>query len=104
MPWSHHITQWNTLTTDNTASSQLYQTLSNYTDVHRRHSSTALTMTAHSYIRLSLVKAELMREGLFSLSCKLSYRSDGCSLNVKPGMRCWSLTFRPGDTPGHSRH
>ena len=43
-------------------------------------------------------------KGGIVLSCKLSYRSDGCSLNVKPGMRCWSLTFRPGDTPGHSRH
>ena len=64
MPWSHRRAG-RQLTT--VVSSQLYQTLSNYTDVHRRHPSTALTMTAHSYIRLSLVKANLMGRELFSL-------------------------------------
>ena len=49
--------------------------------------------------------------GRIVLSCKSSDRWDRtggvrmseCQTRL-PGMRCWSLTFRPGDTSAHSGH
>ena len=86
----HHGHQWNCLTTDNTVSSQLYQTLSNYT---ARPSITALTPLWHVTTLTETGQGWSEERGLFSVVNSLIGQTglDWCCQNVWMSGQAWHV-------------